>query len=661
MLAQMALTPAVSCAGRSMPLSGKTFLVCLMHLLDGVDVVRSCGLLVSSCLCARLRLLCLGTTVGVMFSVTAAHAALKRVREPSVGYCPSESGPAALSAEKAELSILPAVSDLDSVAAVPATAELDGLPAASTPRRRGRPPLNRGTSGLPSATKKRQARLSSAGSRKTPRIVDASSADTAKEILDTDATSKSDTEKTALADGKQLPDSIAGAASEASGAHHGSSDLDAQHTASKAADSERSENNVADSATEDPPTNSPAAKRKKIISNGKPKSTGSKVTEDSANDPTIANSTGQEASRLSVETGAQSKGDKDESENGGAAKQQSKTKAMKRRLKRNKKNQTGHDLPPSRGFSVARPSSSSSGASLASTKSSKSITGDAMIPLQSEDECPISATRTSTTAAPVLRRSADISEDPASSDKSSQSASPALESATAASEHANSPAAVSRSTSVSREASPSSWHASPSSQQPSSLPSTPLKSLASFEELESGSPSARSSSKPVGLEVATPSASPSSTPVKKKKFSSLGGSCDVFLGADAPRLASNTPPAQSIPAPAAVSTALGIPNKRKKATSDRGETDALNAPAPQAADDGKKKHAEKHHRHTAAEKQHQANESEELRTAFTPRKNPDWPKSLEKTDRPSLLPSVKHVAFAHLKKKKKKFHLSRTN
>eukprot|EP00920_Eleutheroschizon_duboscqi_P016424 GHVT01038866.1.p1 GENE.GHVT01038866.1~~GHVT01038866.1.p1 ORF type:complete len:749 (+),score=131.39 GHVT01038866.1:93-2339(+) len=501
-------------------------------------------------------------------TITAAHAALKRVREPSVGYCPSESGPAALSAEKAELSILPAVSDLDSVAAVPATAELDGLPAASTPRRRGRPPLNRGTSGLPSATKKRQARLSSAGSRKTPRIVDASSADTAKEILDTDATSKSDTEKTALADGKQLPDSIAGAASEASGAHHGSSDLDAQHTASKAADSERSENNVADSATEDPPTNSPAAKRKKIISNGKPKSTGSKVTEDSANDPTIANSTGQEASRLSVETGAQSKGDKDESENGGAE-QQSKSKPTKSKLKQ--KIRTG-------GSTQELNSASSSASSSSSVSSASSVT--------------------SVTSTTPLKSNAEVVTSSDESDDECISSTTEIALATAASEPDSSPSNSSRSSSTSRDAFPSDRPSSPSQRPSSPLSSTPLKSPSSIAGAEAGSSAGRSLSKPVGLETATPSASPRSTSVKKKKSSNMDCRIKVVVAEDCPPLSpvspatrssgSKTTPSQSTPASPTVSTASDVPKKKEKAADNKEEAKALSALAPPGSDEGKK-------------------------------------------------------------------------
>eukprot|EP00920_Eleutheroschizon_duboscqi_P016418 GHVT01038859.1.p1 GENE.GHVT01038859.1~~GHVT01038859.1.p1 ORF type:complete len:840 (+),score=141.57 GHVT01038859.1:93-2612(+) len=595
-------------------------------------------------------------------TITAAHAALKRVREPSVGYCPSESGPAALSAEKAELSILPAVSDLDSVAAVPATAELDGLPAASTPRRRGRPPLNRGTSGLPSATKKRQARLSSAGSRKTPRIVDASSADTAKEILDTDATSKSDTEKTALADGKQLPDSIAGAASEASGAHHGSSDLDAQHTASKAADSERSENNVADSATEDPPTNSPAAKRKKIISNGKPKSTGSKVTEDSANDPTIANSTGQEASRLSVETGAQSKGDKDESENGGAE-QQSKSKPTKSKLKQ--KIRTGGSTQElnSASSSASSSSSVSSASSVTSVTSTTPLKSNAEVVTssdESDDECISSTTEIGTTTTSLLRPFPGTSEDSSSSDESTRSACPVAALATAASEPDSSPSNSSRSSSTSRDAFPSDRPSSPSQRPSSPLSSTPLKSPSSIAGAEAGSSAGRSLSKPVGLETATPSASPRSTSVKKKKSSNMDCRIKVVVAEDCPPLSpvspatrssgSKTTPSQSTPASPTVSTASDVPKKKEKAADNKEEAKALSALAPPGSDEGKKK--KKHTLHTAAEKHRQSNELKEHRTLDEPKI--DKPQGVGKTDGQISLSPVTRNASTPLKKKKKK-------
>eukprot|EP00920_Eleutheroschizon_duboscqi_P016416 GHVT01038856.1.p1 GENE.GHVT01038856.1~~GHVT01038856.1.p1 ORF type:complete len:693 (+),score=133.02 GHVT01038856.1:359-2437(+) len=492
-------------------------------------------------------------------AISAAHAALNRVRGLSAGYLLPESVMEVDSVKKEHLRPSPAVSALDSLAALPTT---------PTPRRRGRPPQSRGAGGLPSAAKKRQARSSSAGSRKTPRIVDASSADTAKEILDTDATSKSDTEKTALADGKQLPDSIAGAASEASGAHHGSSDLDAQHTASKAADSERSENNVADSATEDPPTNSPAAKRKKIISNGKPKSTGSKVTEDSANDPTIANSTGQEASRLSVETGAQSKGDKDESENGGAE-QQSKSKPTKSKLKQ--KIRTG-------GSTQELNSASSSASSSSSVSSASSVT--------------------SVTSTTPLKSNAEVVTSSDESDDECISSTTEIALATAASEPDSSPSNSSRSSSTSRDAFPSDRPSSPSQRPSSPLSSTPLKSPSSIAGAEAGSSAGRSLSKPVGLETATPSASPRSTSVKKKKSSNMDCRIKVVVAEDCPPLSpvspatrssgSKTTPSQSTPASPTVSTASDVPKKKEKAADNKEEAKALSALAPPGSDEGKK-------------------------------------------------------------------------
>eukprot|EP00920_Eleutheroschizon_duboscqi_P016406 GHVT01038843.1.p1 GENE.GHVT01038843.1~~GHVT01038843.1.p1 ORF type:complete len:569 (+),score=116.78 GHVT01038843.1:1296-3002(+) len=557
------------------------------------------------------------------------------------------------SVKKEHLRPSPAVSALDSLAALPTT---------PTPRRRGRPPQSRGAGGLPSAAKKRQARSSSAGSRKTPRIVDASSADTAKEILDTDATSKSDTEKTALADGKQLPDSIAGAASEASGAHHGSSDLDAQHTASKAADSERSENNVADSATEDPPTNSPAAKRKKIISNGKPKSTGSKVTEDSANDPTIANSTGQEASRLSVETGAQSKGDKDESENGGAE-QQSKSKPTKSKLKQ--KIRTGGSTQElnSASSSASSSSSVSSASSVTSVTSTTPLKSNAEVVTssdESDDECISSTTEIGTTTTSLLRPFPGTSEDSSSSDESTRSACPVAALATAASEPDSSPSNSSRSSSTSRDAFPSDRPSSPSQRPSSPLSSTPLKSPSSIAGAEAGSSAGRSLSKPVGLETATPSASPRSTSVKKKKSSNMDCRIKVVVAEDCPPLSpvspatrssgSKTTPSQSTPASPTVSTASDVPKKKEKAADNKEEAKALSALAPPGSDEGKKK--KKHTLHTAAEKHRQSNELKEHRTLDEPKI--DKPQGVGKTDGQISLSPVTRNASTPLKKKKKK-------